>query len=399
MHKHLLYIVALIAVLLNGCNNNSSIQLQQDAHDSSDHGIDDVLEATNKTILSKAETIHPELKDITDTLHVSGYAGYDERRNKVVPVRSSGRIEKLYVKLNYQFIHKGDKILDLYSPELNAFINEYRHHLQTPSDSGLIEGTREKIKLLGITQQQIHAIEKGKTFSNTITIYSPYEGFIIYDADEQQSKAAVNSSLAAPGMDGMNGGNDQQGMKMAEGSTGMRIREGDYVSKGQSLFKINDCRVVYGLFSIPANAVSELKKHAAVIIQSPGNSSEVIHANIDFIEPAYQGGRKFIQARVYIKNPDLRLKINSLLQGIITYSNRHLSVPSSSVLNLGKRNFVWVVKSRNENGVKALEAKEIAAGAGSGGFIEVLSGITAHDEIARDAGYLLDSESLINKEK
>src|SRR5574338_1626782 len=121
-----------------------------------------VLAPANKIVLSNAETIHPELKEITNTIHASGYIAFDERRNNKVSVRTSGRIEKLYVKLNYQYVHKGDKVLELYSPELNAISEEYLHHLKTSSDSNLIDATRQKMKLLGVAEKQISEIEKSK---------------------------------------------------------------------------------------------------------------------------------------------------------------------------------------------------------------------------------------------
>ena len=72
----------------------------------SDTALQNVLAPANKTILSNAETIHPVIKNITQTIHVSGYIAFDERKNKKVAVRIGGRIEKLYVKLNYQYVHK-----------------------------------------------------------------------------------------------------------------------------------------------------------------------------------------------------------------------------------------------------------------------------------------------------
>ena len=72
-----------------------------------------------------------------------------------------------------------------------------------------------------------------------------------------------------------------------------------------------------------------------------------------------------------------------------------LVVPSSSILTLGNRKFVWVKKENAQNGNKILEAKEITTGKESDGYTQIISGVTELDEIAKDAGYLLDSESLI----
>ncbi|MCK7532523.1 MAG: efflux RND transporter periplasmic adaptor subunit [Marinilabiliales bacterium] len=47
-----------------------------------------------------------------------GAIGYDTREVGSLSARISGRIEKLYVRYRYQKITKGQRILDLYSPEL-----------------------------------------------------------------------------------------------------------------------------------------------------------------------------------------------------------------------------------------------------------------------------------------
>ena len=105
-----------------------------------------------------------------------------------------------------------------------------------------------------------------------------------------------------------------------------------------------------------------------------------------------------MQARVYLKNELLKLKVNSIVSAELEVSGEYLVVPSSSVLSLGNRKFVWLKKEKAEKGNKFLQAKEITVGLETDGYIQIISGITAKDEIAKDAGYLLDSESLIKQE-
>lgn len=363
--------------------------------ENSDTLLKNVLSPANKTVLSNAETIHPALREITNKIHASGYIAFDERRNNKVSVRTSGRIENLYVKLNYQYVHKGDKLLELYSPELNAITEEYLHHLKTRSDSNLIDATREKMKLLGITEKQINEIEKNNNPFSTVTIYSSYNGFIFYDFQQQQSNPAQNGSSAS-GMGGMGGGmNASRTASSAMQSTG-RIREGNYVSTGQTLFVVNDCKEVYAIISFDAQY--ELKRNAAVKIKSPLSGEEPLEAKINFIEPVFKEGQKFIQARVYLRNELKKLKINSIVSAELESTGKYLVVPSSSILSLGKRNFVWLKKENAHGKNKSLQATEVTIGSEAEGYTQIISGITEQDEVAKDAGYLLDSESLIKQE-
>lgn len=357
--------------------------------------LQNVLSPANKTVLSNAETIHPELREITNTVHASGYIAFDERRNNKVSVRTSGRIEKLYVKLNYQYVHKGDKLMELYSPELNAITEEYLHHLKTESDSNLVDATKQKMKLLGITEKQFKEIEAIKNPLSTITIYSSYDGFILYDFEQQQIiTPQINSS--SPGMGGMDGGiNANRTAPSAMQSTG-RIREGNYVNKGQTLFVVNDCKEVFAIISFDAQ--DEIRLDAAVKIKSPLYGEKFLVAKINFIEPVFREGQKFIQARAYLRNELKKLKINSIVSAELESTGKYLVVPSSSILSLGNRKYIWLKKENAFEKNKWLQATEVKVGKEVNGYTQIISGITTQDEVAKDAGYLLDSESLIKPE-
>ena len=362
----------------------------------SDTALQNVLAPANKTVLSNAETIHPIVKNITQTVYASGFIAFDERRNNKVAVRTGGRIEKLYVKLNFQYIHKGDKVLQLYSPELNTYQEEYLHHLKTKSDTNLLEATKQKLELLGLSEKQISEIETSGQTLKSITVYSPYDGFIFYDFQQQKNSSSQNAYSASSGMNGMGGGsNTQQAIAANKMQSTARISEGDYVTKGQTLFVLNDCEEVYAIVAFDANEGAEIKANLPVKIKSQLLPDDSINASINFMEPAFKEGQKFIQARVYLKNKTLKLKINSIVNAELESKGNYLVVPSSSILSLGNRKFVWLKIENAQKENKMLQATEVIVGKETDGFTQIISGITDQDEIAKDAGYLLDSESLI----
>ena len=412
MTKYILHII-IILFFLASCNTKKEKQQENNKGNSmqgmnmddkqemkNDSGMIDtdlqnVTQLANKSVISKEETIHPVVKEFTQTIYADGYISLDERRNNKVSVRTGGRIEKLYMKYNYQYIHKGDKIMDLYSPELNTFQEEYLHHLKTSSDSNLIELTKNKLEFLGLTSSQIKAIETKGQPLQSISIYSAYEGFIFYDNSQQQNATAENSTSGSSGMNGM-GASNQSSTSNPMQSTG-RIREGAYVNKGQTLFLINDCKEVYAMLSFNAEDAHGIKSKLPVKIKSQLIPGE-INAAVNFVEPAFRQGQKFIQARVYLKNSEQRLKINSIVNGEITSTENVLAIPASSILSLGNRNFVWLKKGTTAKGSTIFQATEVTIGNDFNEHRQIISGINAQDEIAKDAGYLLDSESLIKPE-
>ena len=117
---------------------------------------------------------------------------------------------------------------------------------------------------------------------------------------------------------------------------------------------------------------------------------ESVSAIINFIEPVYKEGQKFTQVRMYLKNEKQLYKINSLVTAVVSEKEKTLSIPSSAVLDLGKRKIVWVEIAENK-----FQARDVITGNDMNGVTEIISGITQKDDIAKDAGYLIDSESLI----
>lgn len=69
----------------------------------------------------------------------------------------SGRIEKMYVNYKYQKVNKGQKLFDLYSPELlteqQNFIYMITNDAENPS---IINASRQKLLLYGMTESQIN---------------------------------------------------------------------------------------------------------------------------------------------------------------------------------------------------------------------------------------------------
>ena len=77
-----------------------------------------LLKPTNEYVISAipVTTIKKD-KPVID-INAIGKVEYDTRMIGTIAARISGRIEKLYVRYKYQPIEKGQKIMDIYSPEL-----------------------------------------------------------------------------------------------------------------------------------------------------------------------------------------------------------------------------------------------------------------------------------------
>src|SRR5574338_398091 len=69
----------------------------------------------NQSVISKQSAVPVRDSMQQFTINGEGYITFDPRRNRKISVRISGRIERLYVKYNYQYVRKGEKIMEIYS--------------------------------------------------------------------------------------------------------------------------------------------------------------------------------------------------------------------------------------------------------------------------------------------
>src|SRR5882757_4600146 len=75
-----------------------------------------LLKPVNAIVISSIKTVTPVRKSVELKTEANGMITYDTRRLTTISSRFSGRIEKLFVKSNFQPIHKGQRIFEIYSP-------------------------------------------------------------------------------------------------------------------------------------------------------------------------------------------------------------------------------------------------------------------------------------------
>lgn len=397
MIRLITYLV-LILLFATGCKNKPSNEAHHDMnmmegmnmgnmkHDTNaiDSSLLGVVKSVNEVVISNQETVKPTVKEFGNSITADGYITFDERRNNKVSARFSGRIEKLYVKYDYQYIRKGEVIMEVYSPEIITIEEEYLQNLKNTSDTALIQKTKKKLLLLGISEDEIAKVEKDKKPSNAVSVYSPYEGYIMLSSDE----VMVNNTT--PKQDEMSMGTGMPASMPQSGTSTQPIKEGSYVNEGQILFMVNDFKEVWAIIAFNPKDETHIKVDMPVTLTS-SLTDEVVNANIGFIEPFYSEGQKFTQARIYLKNAKQQYKVNSTVYAEVADRAKGICVPTSAILDLGERQIVWVKTGKNR-----FEARRVFIGQETDDFTEILSGVTEKDEIAKDAGYMVDSESLVN---
>jgi membrane fusion protein, copper/silver efflux system len=353
--------------------------------------LDTISLPVSLSVLSSQRAITPTRSSGEYFVAVSGSIEADERRSYIVSSRIAGRIERLYVKYQYQFVRKGEKILDLYSPELNRDQEELLFLLRSGGDTNLFTKAEQKLRLSGISEQQLLQIKTTRQILPSFTFYSPYDGYVLFDGGKTTSIRIQDMQSPSGGaMSGMNTGMSAS-QPMPGNDLTSRIREGEYVGRGQTLFRTNDLKTFWGVFSLDNSYLNQIKIGAEVRLTSELYPSDTLHTSVNFIEPVYREGKKFLRVRVNLPAERMALKVGSILSGRIAVSPRNrLLVPYSSILFLGRRKIVWV-KTASKSGGAIFQAREVATANEYDQMIEITSGLG-------DSGYMIDREGLIKVE-
>lgn len=347
-----------------------------------------LIKSPNEIVVASIKTIRGEFKSMPSELSLNGIVTYDTRNIYSIPTRVGGRLEKVFLKYNFQPVVKGQKVAEVYSAELVNAQRELVYLLQKDGENvAMIEAAKNKLSLLGATTQQIETLTKTQEVLYTFSIYSPYSGYVITETQPAPS-APVNAS-ASESSDGMGMGGGATPSPAAGNPTSPQtstlLREGNYVSTGQVLFKVVNSNSVWLEFNVPSSQGSQIKTGSELNLVKDGSPVKI---KVDFIEPFGEAGEDFIRLRSYYKGDDL--SIGQFVQATLTTSSKEsLWLPKEAVTDLGTKKIIFI-KERGQ-----FKPKEIETGVQSNGWIEITKGLTSGDEVANNAQYLIDSESFV----
>lgn len=350
-----------------------------------------LLKSPNEAVIASIKTIKGDYKKRAIAFEANGIVTYDTRYTYSIPAKIGGRLEKVFVKYPFQPIGKGEKIAEIYSPELLTAQRELLYIMANDVDNTVLaQSAKERLSLLGASEKQIHQLINRKEVSHTFSIHSPYNGYIINENQQAPTATLLNAppSLQGSGMDGGMGGASTATSTNMGGTAGNEffLREGNYVAQGQALFKVVNTTSLRVELSIPAASSSTLKMGDNVLLDINAKQEE---ARVDFVQPFFNEGEGFSKVRVYTKELE-NLPVGHVVKATISMADiEALWIPKEAILNIGLDRIVFIKK----NGVFIPEI--ITAGVEYEGWTEVKLGLLSTDEIAANAQYLVDSESFI----
>jgi Cu(I)/Ag(I) efflux system membrane fusion protein len=334
-----------------------------------------LLKPANQQVIASVPMVHMMDREEDIEMDALGFIAYDTRQTGVISSNFSGRIERLYVKYRYQKISSGQKIMDIYSPELLTAQETLLFLVKNdPENAMLINSAKQKLLLLGMNSSQLNNVIRTGKSSYRVSVYSKFSGHI------QESSNTIGMNSVQPPV--MNNGS----LTTAE----LSIKEGMYVQKGQNIFSVYNPNRAWALLNIFAGQAAMVKVGNKVRITPETAPEKDFRATINYIEPFYREGNKTLTVRVYFDNAVSKIPIGSQVKATIFAGDRSANwLPEEAVLSLGMDNVVFV-----RNG-ESFTVRKIETGIINKHLIQVLNGLDKTEAVAANAQYLIDSESFI----
>ena len=336
-------------------------------------GLETLLKPTDRFVVSSIPLVAFNRGSDEIAINALGTTAYNTNFTGSISARFAGRIEKLYLKYNFQDVKQGQKVMDIYSPELQTAQENLIFILQNDaSNTSLITAAKQKLLLLGFPESSLKYLIQTKRTLFTVPVFSNYNGHI-HDMGEMQQPQNTDPQAITPQL---------------------MVKEGTYVSKGQTLFKVFNHDNIWVLLGIYPDQQSLVKKGQQVTLTSEDYPDKVFYGKVDYIEPIFREGSKTLTVRVNLKNHQGgHIPVGVQMKGQINILKNANWISQNAVLSLGMGKVVFV-----KDGDK-FKVSKVETGYQTSKLVEIINGISQTDSVASNAQFLMDSEGFIKLNK
>ncbi|MHC4264824.1 MAG: efflux RND transporter periplasmic adaptor subunit [Planctomycetota bacterium] len=240
--------------------------------------------------LMELQTAVVERKFVEAKIPMVGKVDYDETKLKHITAWVPGRIDRLYVDFTGTQVIKDDHMVYLYSPDLISaqveFLQAVKAVENMSSESSelikrsieaTLEAAREKLRLLGLTKEQIEEIATSGEPTDHVTITAPIGGVVI-------DKHAT---------------------------------EGMYVQTGSPIYTIADLSEVWVKLDVYEADMMWVRYGQEVEFTTEAYPGEVFKGKITFIPPTLDAKTRTVKLRVNVPNLDGKLKPEMFVRAVV----------------------------------------------------------------------------------
>lgn len=280
-----------------------------------------------------------------------GFIDYDESKIAHVHLRAEGWIEKLYVNSVGERVKKGDKLFDVYAPELVNAQGDYIAALQT-GRAKIIAASQDRLAALGLPAHVIKEIERTRKTRQKITYLAPQDGIV----------SALN------------------------------IADGMYVTAKTTTVSLADLSTVWLVVDVFETQVSQIEEGLIAEVRLSYQPDQLWNGKIAYIYPQIDEKTRTLKVRLVFDNPNELLKPN-MYADVRLFGNpkpNALNIPREALIQTGGSERVILALGGGK-----FQPVEVKSGIESGKRVEILDGLREGEEIVISAQFLIDSEASI----
>ena len=161
------------------------------------------------------------------------------------------------------------------------------------------------------------------------------------------------------------------------------ITPGTLISPGSVITTLDDTSFIRVDFPLPERYLGVVTSGTPLSATADAYPGETFNGRIALLDTRVNEQTRAVIARAEFANPGGRIRPGMMMRVAVQQGRRQtLSVPEAAVQYEGQGAFVYRI-ARGDKGMTA-QRVEVQAGAVEGGFVEIISGLTAQDRVVAD---------------
>jgi Cu(I)/Ag(I) efflux system membrane fusion protein len=192
----------------------------------------------------------------------------DERRVALLTARTDGRVERVFADFTGMQVAKDDHLVDLYAPDLAVVQEELLLVESATRDAAGSALPRQKLKLLGVTNEQIETLLRTREPQLVLTVHAPIGGTVLEK----------------------------------------NVRAQAYVKTGDPLYTIADLSVVWLLAEVFEQDLPWVGAGLPAEIEVEAVPGRRFVGHVAFVDPTVQEATRTVRVRIEIDNDAQLLK-------------------------------------------------------------------------------------------
>ncbi len=298
----------------------------------------------------RLETVGRE--SLTQTVRAVATIVPDESRISHVHTRVAGWIEHLDVNTTGEEVRAGQPLAHIFSQELLSSQTEYLAARRNTAASGItssvVASGKTRLGVLGMTSDEIAAIEQADEPKRLVTVVAPRSGVVV--------------------------------------NRGVTV--GTSVDPSTTLLTIADLSRVWVLAEVPEASIPAVRVGTLAQLDFPASGRSPFAARVDFIYPTLTERTRTLRVRLWAGNSGGALRPGLYGTASFEYAGQNvITVPRDAIVDTGLQQHVFVAAGDQ------FEPRPVVVGAQLADRVEIREGLRQGEQIVAAGVFLLDSES------